>query len=226
MSDDILRYKGKSLRFIVDDYAVLKPDLRAGKSSTFIGPCPKTGKPRGIIVNEYKESIELPYLKKRFNGYEQVDDFVLFIHEYYRRNRPTKASEQTAKMINERLRRLCKKVSKDGLQLLKSNCKNIKKYTDYEFDFKIDFYLSKKNRLYHPDADNVLCSYSDSLHSDIILDDLDYNDTERLKSFKHCYLFHDLLEHKGVLLDDLAQVDFIWVDYEFIFQQKLKGLMK
>ena len=221
MTCDILKYQGRMLRFIVDDYVPLKPDLK--NPFQFVGPCPKTKKSNGIIVNEYEDSIVLPNLKETFIGLTGLRKFEKMFFKSHGRRRRSIISEHKARKINSRLRALSKKAVADGQSLLMMQRKAQNSFTDYELEFQITFYLESDHPLYHPESDNILCSYSDSPSSQILLEKRNFNDTPRLKSFRHCYLFHDLTEHKGVLLDDLAKVKFIWIDYELLFQSKLRG---
>ena len=230
VSYDILDSKGKSLRFVIDDYVLLKPDLK--NDWQFVGRCPKTKRSGGLIVHEYHETLTLPYLKKTFTGLRGVNEF---IEKYFkgipprglsfnRRKRVSRVTETQARKVNARLRKISKQVLNTGRSLMAKNRRTILNFTDFEFEFKIQFYLSEKHRLYHPSSDNQLCNtvFSDPM----VLTRLNFNDTNEFTSFPHCYLFHDLIEHKGVSIDDLVQVDFIWIDYELTFQKNLRGLMK
>ena len=223
----LLRSDGKMLRFIIDDYIRLRPDRREGFQ--FVGRCPKTKKPRGIIVNEYTDSIYFPFLRQKFIGLDQIDDCVDFLARYCQRNyhRDTKLTERQAKELNKRLRRLSFYVVNNARAFWKMHSRKRKRLhgqRDGHLEYRIEFLLAEGHRLYHPLADNILCAYVADLpkkRDEILLSPLDFNDTTRFKSFEHCYLFHDLTEHKHNSVDELYNASSIWVDYKIVLQESL-----
>lgn len=219
-----MKSNDRMLRFMVDEYVPLKPDLKHGNE--FTGGCPKTGKSHGLIVNEYKETIELPLLKKIYFGRQGLGNFLAEMKLEFRRKSVPKVTELKAKRVNDRLWNISKKILKDCSLLIERNKVVQRRFTDLEFEVEIRFYFSKRHRLYHPNSDNILCGYRESVRSKMLLDKNDITDRPSFRSFPHCWLFHSLTEHKGVPVEDLLYLDFIWVDYESVFQRKLKGLMK
>ncbi len=225
-SYSILNHTGRMLRFVIDESFPLIPDHK--QDFQFVGKCPKTKKAKGLIVNEKSESITLPYLNKKYVGIEGLNEFreKFKIHEHGPVKDLNNISEIEAKRLNTRLRKISLKAIDDGLALLKSNRRIVKRFTDCDLELNIAFYLCKNHRLYHPNSDNMLCGYSSTLSSKIEIDPADFNDTDRFTSFAHCYVFHDLIDHKGVALKDLVQVDFICIEYELLFQKNVRGFMK
>ena len=214
------------LRFIVDDYVTLKPDPK--HEWGFFGRCPKTKKPRGTIVNEYEESITLPYLKRKFIGLHGLREFKKYISKMLPKRRikfqPSRTTVKVAARLNARLRKISARAEADALALLNTYRRRRLKFTDFELEVRIEFFLPESHRLYHPESDNILCTYRERMPSYFLSDKTDFNDTNQFQLFRHCYLFHDLTEHKDVSVDDLIQVAYIWIDYEFLFQRKLRGL--
>ena len=229
MNYPTLSHYGIMLRFIIDAYTPLKPDLK--HDFQFVGACPKTNKRSGLIANEYDDSIELPFLKEKYFGLKGLDDFLLKYFKVRKRNATSKlreskvkVSEQQAKALNKHLKRLSSKAISDVIELKKASKDFISNFTDYNLEFKIEFYMHKKHRLFHPDSDNILYSYSNVVALDSIeVKNLNFIDTSRYTSFKHCFLFHDLIENKYVNIAELMQVDCVWIEYEFILQSEIKG---
>lgn len=223
---------GMPIQFVVDDYIPLKPNLK--KAWEFVGRCPKTKKSNGIIVNEYNETIDLPYLNRSFSGRWGIKKFEEFMFmEFHLEPRSLKyilknVSQTKARRVNAWLRKLSAQIAKNVEQIYKKNKGLLNEFYDYEFELKIDFFLKESHPLYHPESDNILFHYEDTLTfpskisamDDLLIAKLDYSDTNWLVDFKHCYLFYDLTDHKGLRIDDLDQVDFAWVDLMPTFQQK------
>ena len=132
-----------------------------------------------------------------------------------------------AKKINDRCEKLSKMAIEQTHSILLNNKKISREYNSCtDIETKIIFYLNEDHRLYHPDSDNIL-TWSDYFEdlttdnedkSDIWIDFSvdDWNDTGCYPDFKHCYLFHDLFDHRKVNLQDLMQVEF--VNFEFKLQ--------
>ena len=228
-----MKHSGKNYRFEIDDFFELYPYLE--NDSEFRGNCPVTGNKDGLILIESPLQIKLPYIKKTFQGkgYSKViKPFLEFVgiesngiagltrRWFPRDNLDSKKAEQ----INDRCEKLSKMATEQTHSILLNNKKISRKYNSCtDIETKIIFLLSEGHRLYHPDSDNILTwsDYYQNLNhdTDIWIDFSvdDWNDTGYYKHFKHCYLFHDLFDHKMVNLQDLMQVDVVNFEFKLRF---------
>lgn len=44
---------------------------------------------------------------------------------------------------------------------------------------------------------------------------------KELNEFKHCWLFHDMIDHNGLSLEDCCRIKDFWFDFEFHYQATL-----
>jgi len=111
--------------------------------------------------------------------------------------------------------------------------------TDYEIEFNISFFAEKKYA-HIPDLEgNSFFDYDPSLfsktegksESEIIqhkewIFDVDHTEHIReghpLNSFRHCWLFHDLIDHTILSLQDIVDIEDMWIDVTLIIQNATK----
>jgi len=229
MTYKIPYFNGRMLRFEVDDYIRLKPDRK--KAWTFYGVCPETKKAHGIIVNEYLENISLPFLGKQFVGRDGLIDFFDFMKFKKRRKRPSIATVKQIQQLDKKLMKLSKDVISQSKEVLEQNKRLIRK-KDYEFNFEyvIEFYMNQNHPLYHPETDNILCVHTDIIHPNIYepskllkRDNWGYIEDQSYK-LEYYYILYDLVNRKGVRIDDLIQTEFIWVNYKLEILRKYPSL--
>lgn len=232
----VFQSSGKNYRFSIDDYFELYPFLE--KEYEFHGNCPITGENDGLILIEYPLQIKLPYLEKLFWGDNFIRIFFKFLRDkkikISKRHLRIKLENKKAEHINDKLKELSKEIMVRARSILNNNKETITNYMNCDFEICADFYLNENHRLFHPDSENILCQCSEFFTFDylkgtepsVLENSMDWNDTCFYRTFKHCYLFHEIFDHFDVNLKDLMQVDTVCIDFNLLFQNNYSFSIK
>lgn len=157
--------------------------------------------------------------------------------------RPSDEDICSAMRINKRLARLETRIKKECISLNNSLQERLAKgdkfLKDYEIEVEISYYMDCDHPEYYEDANaEIMMSQKSYEYAKGITetevskkdywgigDRKDHNDAPRdypLSVFRHCYLFHELLDHYPVPLKHFSRIGDIWTDIRVDYQNVLR----
>lgn len=203
-----------SLRFMVDEYIELRPYLPS--SDTFWGRCPESGLEGGVVVNEAEGSIRLLSTSEVFIGYSGWRHF----RNRFKKRPPIEnldLKNQKISELNESFKVIFHQAHLNLKDLISVNqMHEVSNRISLVGDVRFSFNILERHRLYHPDSDNILCSFTHYSELEFEEDDL--------KMYSGlCWPLHDLLVLRHVRAQDLLSVRDVSLEYklrhhsEFLF---------
>ena len=203
---------GLSLRFMLDSVIWLSPDLES--PARFRGTCPFTHKKRGLILDEDKELIQFTDRPNRYVGFLGFREF-LSITQLKMKSKELKITQDLLQ-FNEKFKDLYRSSIAEFSRLDDENQKiSVDGRYDLEAEISIEFLLSENHRLFHPESDNVICTYT--IHKGEEFDEEDEVHFNEL-----CWpIKHLLVDHK-LDLEDLLSTERFLIDFVIIHQSSHK----
>lgn len=215
------------LSFLIDQYVELTP---SNNPFQFHGSCKLNGKNTDILVDEFENIIKIEvesfppqiFFQSSVELSNFLSNFSKIRHEFNSETTSSKAMEINRKLheMSKNIHERCKELYMFNHNLIKSNI---------EVAACIQLVLSHNHHLFHNRGDNVICSYEYSYLpnnvDDIIMSNDDFNDSNALQDFSHCFLFHEFICHQKIHINDLTSVGSYIVDYN-ISATEIDGFFK
>lgn len=226
-----------SLPFYINNYISLK---KTDEAFIYTGDCPISGVNNSVLVNEKDLSITfkaLPIKLDQSSLQKQFDELMEKHHIEERDSFPKsiKSSEVPLSRINEKLHHLEAKILAECSLISEGLMNNKSNFVKFYGDVVIQYHVGAEHRLYNEDAENILAFQNFDLKQILNYESLllgnkevdDWNDLACLKSFKHCYMFHDLLCHVRANFQDILLISEITYSYkpDYYFEVNLKKLV-